>query len=115
VISYDSILANWNVGQNYSETDLHIEYGLALYVYNNGTTDFRHELYSNNFTVGIRLISNITEASTDVWAMVSQIITLQIPNVGPLVNAMVGIPVSFGICFVLLTLISRFIPFISGG
>lgn len=54
-------------------------------------------------------------AKTSLFGIISQIMTCRIPNVHPLIQLFIIVPIWAGVSFMLFTLISRMIPFISGG
>jgi len=115
VIKYADVVARWSIGTNLSETDISMDRSIAVFVYQNGTTNFPASLYANNFTIAIRLVSNLSDMSGNPLTMISQMITMQIPNVGFEINLMVAVPVDFAIAFCVLVIIGRFIPTIQGG
>ena len=115
VLKYEDIVSRWSIGTNLSETDIAMDRQIAVFIYQNGTTNFPASLYANQFTIAIRLISNLSAVSGNPLVMISQIITMQIPNVGFEINLMVAVPVDFAIAFAVLMIISRFIPTIAGG
>lgn len=115
VLKYTDIVGRWSIGTNLSESDITLDRSIAVFVYKNGTTDFPASLYANDYTIAVRLVSNMSAISGNPLTMISQIITLQIPNIGFELNLMIAVPVDFAIAFAVLMIISRFIPTIPGG
>ena len=58
---------------------------------------------------------NETIASYASWSLITRILFFQMPNVHPLINYMIAIPLWIMILFIIVTIVSRFIPFIGGG
>lgn len=54
-------------------------------------------------------------ASTSMWTLIGQMLTARLPTVHPAIQYLIAVPMWVGVGFIVFTLVSRMIPFISGG
>ena len=72
-------------------------------------------LWMNEFNMSIGWPLNLSaSASASPWGLIGQILTFSIPNVSPLINLLIGVPIYMTIGFLVVAVISRFVPLTSG-
>lgn len=74
------------------------------------------EAYHNN-ELSILVCMGFDQAETTInaWTLISQLLTFKIPNVHPLINALIAIPIWVAIAWLVTIFILKFIPFVGGG
>lgn len=117
VLSFDSVAANVDASKGTSETYFMAKSNLSLFIkYTSNVKNYYSDLTSNHFVIGVgSWWGNDQVARTSMWSMLGQLLTLSLPEVDPIVNVIMAIPFWIAITFTAVTVISRFIPFISGG
>ena len=114
-ISYESINANYDAKNNYSKLGFTLNADLLLFVSTGPGYSFPIGLYANQFNMSIGWMWNITDAvSASPWALIGQILTFSVPDIGDTLNFLIGIPVYLTIGFLILAVASRFIPTFAG-
>ena len=118
-VSYDNVERNQAPGSNYSicSFDSHGNvYDLVVLTEGNAST-FLDDVAANEFAIGISYdpFDPDNMAKTSLFGLLGQILTAQLPNVHSAIQYLMLIPLWAGISFMVFTLISRMIPFISGG
>ena len=118
-ISYETIIDNQVMNSNVSVTEfgLHYDTTFALIITVDAAGElFRAGVWNSDFNIKIGLPdfeADIAEAS--MWTILTQVMTASLPEVGDEVNLIIGATMYAGICMIVFTVISRMIPFISGG
>lgn len=114
-ISYETIASKYDVKTNYSTVSFSLNSDLDLFVSTGPGYSFPVGLYANQFNMSVGWMWNMTDAiSASPWALVGQILTFSIPDVGAIINWIIGIPVYLTLGFLILAVVSRFIPSLSG-
>lgn len=75
-------------------------------------------LYTNQFNIRVAENVDINEDAAmhaSMWTILGQILTLSLPNVNFVVNLLMSVPIWAAMGFMVFTIFSRVIPFISGG
>lgn len=86
----------------------------------NGTdhSDHIHAVWAGVYTISIAVSTdalNTIAMDTSMWAVLGQLLTLSLPDVSLVVNILLAAPVAAALGFMVFTILSRVIPFISGG
>jgi len=115
--SYDDIIFNQITTSNYSVNNFAFgDLGFTLFVTTPGIADdFSADLWDNNFKLKLGISHFPKYEEISIWSSIGQILTLSLPGLIYPLNLLIGIVFWATIGIVALTLISRFIPFISGG
>jgi len=114
-VSYEAIVEQFDVKVNYSEVDFKLNSNYNLFISTGPGYSFPIGLYANQFNMSIGWLWNMSDAvSASPWALIGQIMTFSIPDVGYIMNLIIGIPVYLTMGFLLLAIISRFILTIPG-
>jgi len=118
VISFEEVLEQRiHVDDNMSMVDFKTRHKHTLFIYVNDTAEnFKLRLYEGNFTLAM----GQNEFDTDNMqkgglGIVFQLLTFQLPEVHPVINLIFAVPIWAAIGFLFLTVIGRFIPFLSAG
>ena len=120
-ISYQELVDKQEPLTNYSIVDFEMHRSQRYYsliVITPDTAENHSDyIWANEFFIGIAYApfdpDNI--ASVTMWGLIGMLFTASIPGVHPLVNYFIAIPLWIGIAFMTFTIVSRMIPFISGG
>lgn len=118
-ITKDTIKEGQLSGYNASAVGftIHSKY-YELIVITNSTPELHEDRIDQDvYWVGISYDALAPEnmASTSLWGMLGLILTARLPEVPPVIQFAIAIPFWAGFSFMVFTLISRMIPFISGG
>lgn len=114
-ISYDAIAENFDFQTNYSKVDFRLNTDLSLFVSTGPGYSFPTALYVNAFNMSIGWKWNMSDVGDpSPWALIGQILSFSVPDIGYTMNFIIGIPVYLTIGFVILALVSRFFPTGSG-
>lgn len=118
-VPFDDIKNNQIAGTNASAVSFSIHGKTYDLVVITASDSFNHSdlIDERTYWVGISYDAYDPDnmASTSLWGVLGQILTAQLPNVHPMIQYFILIPFWAGISFMVFTLISRMIPFISGG
>jgi hypothetical protein len=114
-ISYETIVANYDSKVNYSKVPFTLNSDYDLFVGTGPGYSFPAGLYYNEFNISVGWMWNMSDAvDASPWGMVGQILTFSIPDVGPIINWIIGIPVYMTMGFLILAVVSRFLPTTAG-
>lgn len=101
---------------NWSIVPITLQHHYEVYFSSAPGTNFTTMLWANKLNISVAWVWNESDYSNvSPWNTVGQILTFHIPDVDWWITAMIAIPIYIAIGFVILTIISRFIPFIPGG
>lgn len=59
----------------------------------------------------IRDVDDTQEANYDVWSLIGQILTFQTPNVSPLLNIFINVPIWICLLIVIVYILDKIVPF----
>lgn len=114
-ISYGMIASKFDEKTNYSTVSFSLNSDLDLFVSTGPGYSFPTSLYANQFNMSIGWMWNLTDAvNPSPWALVGQILTFSIPDVGAIINWIIGIPIYMTLGFLILAVVSRFFPTVPG-
>lgn len=118
-VSYQTIGENQAAGTNYSvsEFDSHGNIYQLIVITEGNASTFSENLTANEFAIGISYdpFDPDNMAKTSLFGILGQMLTARLPNVHQAIQYLLLIPLWTGISFMIFTLISRMIPFVSGG
>jgi hypothetical protein len=85
----------------------------AMFGYNTTAYDNCTQAYEND-SLGIWLGINFDQVNTqfNAWNLISMILFFQMPDVHPIINAIIAIPIWVTIAYLIFTLITKLIPFL---
>lgn len=118
-IQYDTIIDGQVPYTNVSVVDFEIHKKDYVLLVTTPSNYLNHSSYvdANEFFIALAHApydpDNI--ASVSMWTLIGQMLTAQLPSVHPLIQYFILIPMWVGVGFMVFTLVSRMIPFISGG
>lgn len=74
-------------------------------------------IWDNEFFIGIAHAPFDAASIADVtmWGLIGMLFSASLPGIHPLLNYLITIPFWIGVAFMVFTIVSRMIPFISGG
>lgn len=114
-IPFETIIETANYEENTSEIDFTLNADYTLFISTGPGMLISDGLWMNEFNMSIGWSLNLSAtASASPWGLVGQILTFSIPNVSPLINLLIGIPIYMTIGFLVVAVISRFVPLTSG-
>lgn len=114
-ISYETIAEQADYEDNSSQIDFTLNADYILFIATGPGMPFATGLWANEFNMSIGWSLNLSAtASSNPWGLVGQILTFSIPNVSPLINLLIGVPIYMTLGFLVVAIISRFIPFAPG-
>ena len=114
-ISFETVQEVADYSDNSSQVDFSLNADYSLFIDTGPGMPFITGLWANEFNMSIGWSLNLSaSASASPWGLVGQILTFSIPNVSPLINLLIGIPVYMMAGFLIVAIISRFVPFTSG-
>ncbi len=114
---FDTIIRNQISGTNYSTLDYRFgdnSYTLIIRTPLSNPSWFDEYLYNNDFTMFLGINQSPTIDDASLWVIVGQILTGNLPDMQPTIGYIIAIPLWAAISFTTMTLIGRFLPFISG-
>ena len=118
-ISYETVIDNQITNSNISITEFGIRHNttFALIITVDGPPGiFGASFWSNNFNVKLAVPDYEDDiAYTSMWAILGQVMTASLPDVGFEINLILGATFYAGIGMMVFTVISRMIPFVAGG
>jgi hypothetical protein len=84
-----------------------------MFGYNTTSYDNCTQAYEND-ALGIWLGINFDQVNTqyNAWNLISMILFFQMPDVHPLINVIIAIPIWVTIAYLVFTLITKLIPFL---
>jgi len=115
IISFPELVNNRLAQTNFSIVSSHLRYWCTEFIGWErdsflGASEQDHMLWSNHFTVSVATGYNASFASIDPMTIIGQLLTFSLPNVPPLVQAMIAIPCYLGIVLVAVIIVAYFIP-----
>ena len=114
-ISFETIVEKANFDNNTSEIDFTLNANYILFINTGPGMLISDGLWMNEFNMSIGWSLNLSAAaSTSPWALVGQIMTFSVPNVNWYVSVLIGVPLDMMIGFIIIAIITRFIPTIPG-
>lgn len=121
-ISYDSVTTRFvtnNVSYAYFSI-FHTNFTVLLETPTNSTNPHDHinSVWAGNYRFYIAVNTDIGDQarmSSSMWTILTQILTLQLPNVNPILNLLMAVPIWAALGFMVFTIFTRVIPFIAGG
>ncbi|MBU0598975.1 hypothetical protein KKF61_08395 [Patescibacteria group bacterium] len=114
-ISFEAIADNFDLSNNYSRTDIILNTDYTVFVSTGPGYSFPTALYVNAFNISIGWMWNMSQAvNPSPWALIGQILTFSVPDVGYTMNYIIGIPVYLTFGFLILAVVSRFFPTVPG-
>ena len=114
-ISFETIIEKADFEDNSSQVDITLNADYSLFFDTGPGMWFSDGLWMNEFNMSIGWSLNLSaEASGSPWGLVGQILTFSIPNVSPMVNLLIGIPIYMTLGFLVVAVISRFFPTVPG-
>jgi len=70
---------------------------------------------NNDLHILICISFDQVNTSINAWNLIGQLLTFKMPNVHPLINALIAIPIWVAIAWLVTIFILKFIPFVGGG
>lgn len=114
-VSFDTIIEKANYEDNTSEIDITLNAAYVLFINTGPGMVISDGLWMNEFNISIGWSVNLSAAaSTSPWALVGQIMTFSLPDVHPYVSYIIGVPFDLMIGFLIVAIITRFIPTVAG-
>jgi hypothetical protein len=119
-ISYDKILSNTIMGNTSFGYLTIFKTNFTIILTTNGTNEGEHHnlVWAGQYNIRVAVNTDIAgsaEMNASMWTILGQILTLQLPDVSPTVNLLLAVPIWAAMGFMVFTIFSRVIPFISGG
>jgi len=117
-IPWELIAANvdYTTDGNWSIVPISLQHHYEVYFASAPGTNFTTMLWQNRLNVSLAWVWNESDYSNvSPWDLVGQILTFHIPEVDWWLTAMIAVPIYIAIGFMILTIIGRFIPLVSGG
>ena len=115
VIPFETVQERADYIDNSSQVDFSLNADYSLFVSTGPGMPLLTGLWGNEFNMSIGWSLNLSaSASASPWGLVGQILTFSIPNVSPLINMLIAIPIYLTMGFLVVAIISRFLPTTSG-
>jgi hypothetical protein len=114
-IPLDVILEERRADTNFSDVDFHLYNYFTARLWTGPGTNLTDGLWNSNFNITLGMSLNSTIGDVSPWGLVGAFLSFRLPNVDPVINLLVAVPVWLALGFLVLTVISRFIPFVPGG
>ena len=115
VIPLDIIIEKKRADLNFSDVDFKLYQYFTVRFHTGPGMNFTTGIMNNyyNITLGMSLNSSIS--SMGPWGMVGAFLSFRLPNIDPVLNLLIAVPIWLALGFMILTVISRFIPLVPGG
>lgn len=114
-IPFETVVEKGDFIDNSSQVDFSLNADYSLFISTGPGMPLFTGLWANEFNMSIGWSLNLSaSASASPWGLVGQILTFSIPNVSPLINLLIGVPIYMTIGFLIVAVISRFVPLTSG-
>lgn len=117
VVPFTTLIAH-KIDNNRSSISVMLDKtNVTLFVSTTNTTgSLASRLYQDdNYTIGIGTRLGEALGSASMWTVLGQLLTMRLPDTHPVIQLVLAIPFWAGLGFMAITIVSRFIPFISGG
>jgi hypothetical protein len=106
--------SGWFAGNRYLAMDYH---GLTISTATNNTNPADHinAVWAGNYNIKIAYnteISDEARMSSSMWTILGQILTLQLPNINPVVNLLLAVPVWAAFGFMIFAIFRSVVPFL---
>ena len=115
IIPFETVIEKANYKDNSSQVDFSLNADYSLFINTGPGMLISDGVWMNEFNMSIGWSLNLSAStSASPWGLVGQILTFSIPNVSPMVNMLIGIPIYMTLGFLVVAVISRFFPTIAG-
>ena len=121
-IPFEALMANFiqnNVSYSYfSVFKTNFTVILETATNNSNPADHINAVWFGNYNTAIAFNTEVSDSdrmSSSMWTILGQILTLQLPDVNRVVNLLLAVPIWAALGFMVFTIFSRVVPFISGG
>lgn len=115
LIPFRDIETNFDTTTNYSMVKLDLSHTYYLYVWHNisgapSSGRIVQHLYNNHVNISIERFLNYSDLAKNKWALIGQVLTLDVPNIHPVIRLLIAIPFYISIAYIVLAILSRFMP-----
>lgn len=115
-VEFKEVVNNFDASKNQSSTTIHLKHPVHFLVIPDANKTLSECLYGNHYNISLLYSWNDTYNShPSPWQVIGMLVGSNLPSMGWEVNLLMKLPLTIGVGFIAITVLSRFIPWLKGG